>query len=132
MRISDWSSDVCSSDLATVPPNHRDACPKGRVRKDGYRCLDLNRNGVAASLQGNQLSLISLPSMAMPSRIFSSETVTKLRRRVLVCGSAPAKNGAPGTNATLFRSEEHTSELQSLMRISYAVFVLNNKNPKNS
>src|SRR3546814_11703033 len=41
-------------------------------------------------------------ALPISSRIFSSETVTKLRRRVLVCGSAPAKNGAPGTNATLF------------------------------
>src|SRR3546814_6575628 len=37
--------------------------------------------------------------------------------------------GTHGTGAALGRSEEHTSELQSLMRISYAVFCLKNKNP---
>src|SRR3546814_6522495 len=41
---------------------------------------------------------------------------------------AAASVGAPASAGPLPRSEEHTSELQSLMRISYAVFCLNNKN----
>src|SRR3546814_9853776 len=54
-------------------------------------------------------------------------------RRLAACGPAPGRTLAradlhPGRQGRIRRSEEHTSELQSLMRISYAVFCLNKKN----
>src|SRR3546814_2027615 len=46
-------------------------------------------------------------------------------------GQAPARTARRGSRSTSWRSEEHTSELQSLMRISYAVFCLKKKNRNN-
>src|SRR3546814_8151484 len=102
MRISDWSSDVCSSDLA-----------KGvRVsfRRPGWR--------------GGWFDAVS--EAALDIRV--GETVA------LVGGSGSGKStlaraiaGLGPMQAGKVRSEEHTSQLQSLMRSSYAVFCLNKK-----
>src|SRR3546814_6536746 len=104
MRISDWSSDVCSSDLLAVrllesaipvscvvagrpfTTGHIDARSRFQERREG------RRRGQGRSTQG---------AGARRTSSFSA-----LRQQ---------------------RSEEHTSELQSLMRISYAVFCLKNK-----
>src|SRR3546814_4908514 len=87
MRISDWSSDVCSSDL----------------RKAAYgKRLDIP-SGTAVRFEPGQSREVSL----IPYR--GGRTVIGFR--AMVTG----------------RSEEHTSELQSLMRISYAVFCLEKK-----
>src|SRR3546814_9675153 len=104
MRISDWSSDVCSSDLgaelrdrhgeeilgvARIKPRHGN--PSG-LRQRHRRCgRDRRRDGEPA------LMPYLVPGLEDPER----------------AGLVPAQ-----------RSEEHTSELQSLMRISYAVFCL--------
>src|SRR3546814_1784627 len=99
MRISDWSSDVCSSDLPC-------------------------RRGCSASWN---LSLL-VPQLG------GVENVELRTRRGLRVGTArkrmphqrwPAHRPWPPRQ---HRSEEHTSELQSLMRISYAVFCLKKKN----
>src|SRR3546814_4621940 len=52
-------------------------------------------------------------------------------RRVLHKHAEPCPQGACVSSTACGRSEEHTSELQSLMRISYAVFCLKKKNPRN-
>src|SRR3546814_10297296 len=112
MRISDWSSDVCSSDLCAPCSRRRFASrrntrlygePVGRrARADGAR-----RRGATgeAAMAGGWL---------VPWR------------GAAVC-RADARD-AEGREQE--RSEEHTSELQSLMRISYAVFCLKKKNKK--
>src|SRR3546814_7705484 len=113
MRISDWSSDVCSSDLY------------GSL--SGVKAL----NDTTASMI---LTIISAPSAAMPRVIVMRPPVPRdrswsLRRRIsasALCVSIPLLLAS----ADLHRSEEHTSELQSLMRISYAVFCLKKKNIK--
>src|SRR3546814_6889585 len=103
MRISDWSSDVCSSDL---PPG---AHPDLWRRADA----DLDQSGGArARLSRQPGAMASLP-----------------RRRARMAGDAGAPLGAAAARPAS-RSEEHTSELQSLMRISYAVFCLKKKNNK--
>src|SRR3546814_7661420 len=104
MRISDWSSDVCSSDLK-----------KGVVRAETRR-----RRGVESDRQ----------------------CAARTRRRGRIFHCVPAKAGIQSRLCDAFdsglplsrehwlvrnRSEEHTSELQSLMRISYAVFCLKKK-----
>src|SRR3546814_1005734 len=96
MRISDWSSDVCSSDLLPCPPGP--ACKHRRQRSD---------------LQGRQYSR---PTSACP---LHADPATAHRHHI----ERPACRSAPQNS----RSEEHTSELQSLMRISYAVFCLKKK-----
>src|SRR3546814_8100905 len=102
MRISDWSSDVCSSDL-----RRRDF--GGRRMTDFFQSfLGFDFGWFVATLIG--ILLIALPLMlAVAMLIYADRKIwaaMALRRR----------------------SEEHTSELQSLMRISYAVFCLKKKN----
>src|SRR3546814_9039309 len=102
MRISDWSSDVCSSDL----PEH------GRLagtRKAGDEQQTGRGGGVHAAGA----------SRSSASRILIGADASKAERW-------SAGSGWPAIVST--RSEEHTSELQSLMRISYAVFCLKKKN----
>src|SRR3546814_1259843 len=96
MRISDWSSDVCSSDLSCswgAPPAEvrRDSEPRSR----GSHLYQIARQPSATAL-GQDVHWNS------------------------------AARGSRGTRMSQesIRSEEHTSELQSLMRISYAVFCL--------
>src|SRR3546814_6504548 len=92
MRISDWSSDVCSSDLNEADPG---ACVHATYQSAG-------------ALFWHNVSWVCddmIPSHAV--------------------GDLNIRSGLPhGVD----RSEEHTSELQSLMRISYAVFCLKKKN----
>src|SRR3546814_4365030 len=98
MRISDWSSDVCSSDLL-IAGKHQllaRAC-RNIYGADFLHIYDLYR----VERRGKA------PVNARPH---GSGVATK-----------------PRQHAALLRSEEHTSELQSLMRISYAVFCLKNK-----
>src|SRR3546814_3643492 len=104
MRISDWSSDVCSSDLTSsslhdVPVNSGTG---PSVHSAGVAV------GVATGA-GN----IAGPGVAIMNAV---------GRPVLLLI-------VPGRRArrSALRSEEHTSELQSLMRISYAVFCLQKK-----
>src|SRR3546814_5560336 len=92
MRISDWSSDVCSSDLCFI--GARSEVVEGVIVETG-----------AVLSMGVFLS--------KSTRIVNRETGE------ISMGRVPAYSVVvPG------RSEEHTSELQSLMRISYAVFCL--------
>src|SRR3546814_2023360 len=96
MRISDWSSDVCSSDLHAV--EHR--CLAGAVGPDD------GEDFIALHVE---FDLVDRKQAAEP-------------------------HGKAGylkqyLAHTFNRSEEHTSELQSLMRNSYAVFCLKNKTP---
>src|SRR3546814_2245440 len=99
MRISDWSSDVCSSDLG-----------EALLRRGGgaVRIVDLG-SGTGANFRFLAPRLAALGASAQSWRLVDRDE--NLLERV-----------AP------IRSEEHTSELQSLMRISYAVFCLKKKN----
>src|SRR3546814_2327814 len=108
MRISDWSSDVCSSDL-TALVEHLDPMPhlqivagsQGPVCEIGHRLRVLR---VSFQVARHQL----------PCRHVLQINRSAKRRVVVALGGVA-------------RSEEHTSELQSLMRISYAVFCLKKK-----
>src|SRR3546814_10707979 len=96
MRISDWSSDVCSSDLIGNEPYGW--WQIGRTTLDYFM---LKHNRFAAAMSAVDPSITLIGSGAMPDQLHPRE----------------AKE----------RSEEHASELQSLMRISSAVFCLNKK-----
>src|SRR3546814_2461652 len=91
MRISDWSSDVCSSDLE---------------RKLAEQRLQMRHGGAAARAGANALSRFHHQHQR--------------GRGVRIGFQRQVRIGD--------RSEEHTSELQSLMRNSYAVFCLKKKN----
>src|SRR3546814_1200538 len=113
MRISDWSSDVCSSDLVhraarrAVPQDHRLPLVRDAERRNpGGRDAGFGQRGAADGEGG------------APDRL-----------RIVL---DPAGFRIDLRQLLLRRSEEHTSELQSLMRISYAVFCLTKKNTHSS
>src|SRR3546814_6947692 len=109
MRISDWSSDVCSSDLrqrgAEDRRGHREA--DQRVPAPHLPLLAARRPRLYAGASGYEEAARARRSARLQRR-----HVPGLERD---CGEEPR------------RSEEHTSELQSLMRISYAVLCLKKK-----
>src|SRR3546814_6486406 len=99
MRISDWSSDVCSSDLSQ------------------FREIQL---AVGAFLHDLRAGDGAYAGVLAPDDYTESQRLGAVLR-------------AAGSDGLVYpsvrcRSEEHTSELQSLMRISYAVFCLTKKN----
>src|SRR3546814_4875944 len=99
MRISDWSSDVCSSDL----------------------------------ISDKSFSLGPNAFILPPARCRTWPTEDNIDRRCATSRTMPprprtASTARASAASPSGRSEEHTSELQSLMRISYAVFCLKTKN----
>src|SRR3546814_4334761 len=109
MRISDWSSDVCSSDLAIRGFEVEDEFPGL-----GRRIFKLDAREISAT--GNQAGRLSVA--------FEDVTESRLLERHKDILAAELSHRIKNS---LQRSEEHTSELQSLMRISYAVFCLTKK-----
>src|SRR3546814_3589930 len=106
MRISDWSSDVCSSDLVAV------------------EVAGLGQHGPAALVErGAGGGQRQRPHRAVEQRAADRlfEVADDLRHARL------GETELAGGRGHAARSEEHTSELQSLMRISYAVFCLKKK-----
>src|SRR3546814_4530404 len=113
MRISDWSSDVCSSDLRQGARRKKD--PSVMVIAKGIGATQhLQLPGQGLIVKGH-LRQIKHGMGGIDDRAIAG-TATQIARQgvVYVCARR--------------RSEEHTSELQSLMRISYAVFCLKKKN----
>src|SRR3546814_993309 len=164
MRISDWSSDVCSSDLDhRLPPRHpADAGDHARtgdlaaIKVAGSELANfekgrtwieqpldpLTREQLAAAgvafarlfiaaqrRGGNARSQVGVQRPVMRgigAKIFAFRLDQALQDR---CAHECSPVIGCGLNGR-WRSEEHTSELQSLMRISYAVFCLKKKNTK--
>src|SRR3546814_9237530 len=129
MRISDWSSDVCSSDLAKLIEHKLlDAVSPEEWAARELRCGD------ATAFQGSERDVMFLSMVKAPDadKRLSAQTADTYVQRFNVAASRAKDqmwvyHSMPRealTNAGDMRSEEHTSELQSLMRISYAVFCL--------
>src|SRR3546814_10010936 len=116
MRISDWSSDVCSSDLNITEP---DADPLGEWLASIDKLLRVVPADVTVCpAHGEPFKGLHVRLMALRDE-----------HRMRLYNLAEAAANAP-MRAVDSRSEEHTSELQSLMRISYAVFCLKKKKTK--
>src|SRR3546814_2438461 len=119
MRISDWSSDVCSSDLAhPLFGGTQDECQRAGHDEieDGDRAPDLDRAKVGGH---DLLALAGQLADADDDEqrgVFQTDDALVAERR----DHAAEGDGADDVEQHL-RSEEHTSELQSLMRSSYAV-----------
>src|SRR3546814_5664596 len=107
MRISDWSSGVCSSDL----DQHGDG-------EDHHRDLELVRALLALRIVGDDDEVAAGGGLrqVLPDAVQHQHVAGAQRHVARVLAQH-----------VLVRSEEHTSELQSLMRISYAVFCLKKK-----
>src|SRR3546814_8115631 len=116
MRISDWSSDVCSSDL--LIELEAQLHEKGVTLSTTPAARDwLARNGFDP-LMG-----------ARPMARLLQDKITRPLADELLFGKL-VNGGRVGVDAVDDRSEEQTSELQSLMRISYDVFCLKQKKNK--
>src|SRR3546814_2043996 len=113
MRISDWSSDVCSSVLASFRPRWcarsrawAGMSPRSCLRPWTRRCR---------------------PSGSGSTHEYPLPTTRPGEHHEKLLHEHPDSHTASPA-CCLFRSEEHTSELQALMRLSYAVFCLKKKN----
>src|SRR3546814_4242537 len=116
MRISDWSSDVCSSDLPDIRSNARAATgPTNRTAAIGD-----SRPPHAIARGRSRPGQHSAPGTDDPNEVRPNNPAR-------LPAAPPARKCSKWERQRLQRSEEHTSELQSLMRISYAVFSLKKK-----
>src|SRR3546814_4082301 len=109
MRISDWSSDVCSSDL--------------------NRLIQINLVGTFRCVAKSAAGMLTLDPGTDGERgaIVMTASVAAEDGQIGQAAYSASKGGVVGMTLPIARSEEHTSELQSLMRISYAVFCLKKK-----
>src|SRR3546814_4701655 len=109
MRISDWSSDVCSSDLQLrIAFEGQRVLALGAIERDGRDAI-----GIGPAEMGRREGCGVQLHISPPATDSACPVTDRLSGR--------------HSQRTAFRSEEHTSELQSLMRISYAVFCLTKK-----
>src|SRR3546814_2915587 len=155
MRISDWSSEVCSSDLIAVTGEsiEIDAITGNSLVMDGFECVGVDTTDTAATetiyaltVEGNEFDVDSSAAMTATWRFFRLQNVRNASVRnnqwygggtlsglvELISSNVTGNDGNyyyslngylydPDTASTI-RSEEHTSELQSLMRITSDVF----------
>src|SRR3546814_6726171 len=103
MRISDWSSDVCSSDLVLA--------------------VQLEGTGVTANILGPGTFVKPAPIVLDDGTVIRPDHGPEIMAAPIRWLASRQSSEVSGMR----RSEEHTSELQSLMRISYAVFCLQKK-----
>src|SRR3546814_3862198 len=107
MRISDWSSDVCSSDLQQNKARH----------------MILSDTSIRRPVLAIVINVVLILIGVIAYERLSVRLIPNVDTPVVTVATS-----YPGANARVIeRSEEHTSELQSLMRISYAVFCLKKK-----
>src|SRR3546814_4177151 len=112
MRISDWSSDVCSSDLMGI----KEAA--ARMTAGGTIVNISSITAMRGFVQWGEYAATKAGIISLTQTAAVEYGPAGIRVNCV----------APGIIDTPMRSEEHTSELQSLMRISYAVFCLKTKN----
>src|SRR3546814_10476807 len=123
VRISDWSSDVCSSDLEQAP-----------CKQPVLGCLGYVAPARQRPLGDFEEALSGYAAYAPPSqrRVWGRWAEQDINGQIAQASHPhpQAVFGVPGDSehdGVDVRSEEHTSELQSLMRTSYAVFCLKKK-----
>src|SRR3546814_4803978 len=128
MRISDWSSDVCSSDLQSSR-NARNLTVEGIDGQFNYRA-DIGELGSFVIGTGFTYFTKFRQNFGGGTdfSILNTSGYNTTFPSVRFKNRAQLGWAKDGLSADSPRSEEHTSELQSLMRISYAVFCLKKKN----
>src|SRR3546814_1846820 len=154
MRISDWSSDVCSSDLAknticlwydkaaeAAARFYADTFPDGAVGAV-HRAPSDYPSGKAGDVLTVEFTVAGVPCLGLNggptfkhNEAFSFQIATDDQQETDRYWNAIVGNGGQESACGWCkdkRSEEHTSELQSLMRISYAVFCLKKKHTGSS
>src|SRR3546814_8236626 len=127
MRISDWSADVCSSDLKAN---------SDKLNALGVMMIDLTPAAIGpycvppinlkqhAGKREMNVNMVTCGGQATIPMVYAVSRVQKVKYAEIVA-TVSSKSVGPGKRKNIDeRSEEHTSELQSLMRSSYAVFCL--------
>src|SRR3546814_4202457 len=117
MRISDWSSDVCSSDLIPIVDDKIALRLAGQIRRQDPRTKNLSGGKGFDDIHQDSFRASLLVEPADGVKSITVFDYFKVHEQ-------------SGGGLIYRRSEEHTSELQSLMRISYAVFCLKKKTHK--
>src|SRR3546814_2068882 len=123
MRISDWSSDVCSSDLG----NRLSHIANGQIKTDSK--MPLASRLLVLDLALTDLLLEHRPDSAAVEEVFVNNNPQSTLKLGQACGVVLLGASRSGLEVGEYaarlvkksRSEEHTSELRSLMRNSYAV-----------
>src|SRR3546814_10088606 len=123
MRISDWSSDVCSSDLAD---SRTWLTEPGAAVSDSVHRVWIESAMISLGCSATACSRMRSTPVSASALTPSSGSPSRAARPATCASDSSPVTYSPGNVAA--RSEEHTSELQSLMRISYAVFCLKKKN----
>src|SRR3546814_2042857 len=128
MRISDWSSDVCSSDLLLVGPQTAELqLEVDQPQADAEEEAGEEIVGAQGVLQ-HLVDILGVGPAEGSDVLLGDHRVAELVVLVVVLDDGARQRRAfLEAEALRQRSEEHTSELQSLMRISYAVFCLKKK-----
>src|SRR3546814_5282230 len=132
MRISDWSSDGCSSDLRNGTGTRQFSATLARhgILSPREVCSqNLSTYPKAIKIVGPMLHHFDALVPVTPSSICASNVIAFNMRKLALDGVRVPFSHFIEKRA---RSEEHTSELQSLMSISYAVFCLKKKTIKHS
>src|SRR3546814_1620808 len=123
MRISDWSSDVCSSDLLANVVKRGDELERSLVERLGnhHHVGDIRGRGLFRGVE--------LVADRATKQVFDPEKKinAKVKREAMARGLMVYPLGGT-VDGQRGRAEEHTSELQSLMRTSYAVCCLKKTN----
>src|SRR3546814_2471909 len=132
MRISDWSSDVCFSDLVEVDGDVSDALSFQLAgRYEHYSDFGHTLNGKVAArfeivpgvaLRGSASTGFRAPSLAQ--QFFATTSTNNVAGTLIEVGTFPVSNPV---SVALGRAEEDTSEIQSPMRTAHAVFCLKKK-----
>src|SRR3546814_10567933 len=117
MRISDWSSDVCSSDLLALLVGDALRQRLGRFENERIRprrqLLEQAELAIVDACVSGDLGQVATDQRELVMAVEITNAAQAVGRITII---------------EMARSEEHTSELQSLMRISYAVFCLKKQN----
>src|SRR3546814_1879548 len=128
MRISDWSSDVCSSDLypLAVSKNPARIAIETRIMPSFAQNLERTLHNALGNASKRRHEYATLEHLLLA--LIDDEDAAQVMAACGVDLAELAEVVRQYLDQEYQRSEEHTSELQSLMRISYAVFCLKKKN----
>src|SRR3546814_4019265 len=124
MRISDWSADGCSSDRSAQELDVASVC---------IQTVTTTELNLADFFRLNDMNYEPVPIETQEEAIANYQAGRCDAYTTDASGLAAARSSFDNAKdhiilPEIIRSEEHTSELQSLMRISYAVFFLKKKN----
>src|SRR3546814_6196752 len=132
MRISDWSSDVCSADLAKFAADHAEADARAEQGAAQVEAERIRREGKAQRAKAVAAAAASGVDVNSPTALKIDQEITANAEEDALTviangGDRAARLNQQGQADRIARSEEHTSEITSLMRTSYADFCLQKK-----